>query len=535
MEDLLNTLKSEISSAWRFRWWAMAAAWGFCSLGAVVTFLWPDQYEARAVVFVDVSSRLDDVIGGVAIEWNMQEQVERVRQQMLSGPVLETVARETDLDLGATTPQALSALVSSLRQRISITETRPRGADPRQPTDSTLTITFRERSRDTALAVVDTLLSTFVRDVVRGGQGASEVARGFLGQQIAEYQQKLAEREQAIAAFKRDNVGLLPSEAGDYFMRLQTNMQQLDELESQLRTALNRQEALRAQLMNENPSLPPGVSTPGATAAAPAGPLGTLQARIDELETAQADYLLRFTDEHPDVVSTRQQLERLYEQRQDLLTALAASGSGFEGSALATNPVYQQLQIALNDTKVEVAELESQIDEQRRRVNELQARIEVIPEVEARLAGLVRDYDQVKAIHDELVRRLEQERLGTSAVADDSNFSVIEPPIAPFQPTTPNRLLILAALPILGFGVGGAVAYLLSLLSPVFASVKTLREFTDLPVLGSVTLIETPAERAATRVQILGLAASAVLLFVTFIVLIAVREAATSAIQGLVA
>ena len=41
--------------------------------------------------------------------------------------------------------------------------------------------------------------------------------------------------------------------------------------------------------------------------------------------------VLRFTDNHPDVIATRQQLERLYAQRKEELAVLAAAGgSEFE-------------------------------------------------------------------------------------------------------------------------------------------------------------------------------------------------------------
>jgi polysaccharide chain length determinant protein (PEP-CTERM system associated) len=277
MEDLLPTIRAIVVSAWRFRWWSMLCAWLVSLLGYIGVAFVPDSYEAEAVVFVDVTSRLDDVIGGVAIEWNIKEQVERVKSEMLSRPVLETVARETDLDLNVTTPQQMSGLLGSLQQRITIVETRRRDADPRIPTDMVLTIGYSDPNRDTALAVVDTLLKTFVRDVVRGGQGASEEARVFLTDQIAQYQAMLAEREQALAAFKRENVGLLPGETAsggqDYFTRLQNNMEQLRQLQADLRTEESQRDALRAQLSSANPSLPAGLGAPGQPGnATPAGP-----------------------------------------------------------------------------------------------------------------------------------------------------------------------------------------------------------------------------------------------------------------------
>lgn len=535
MDELIQTIRAEIVSTWRFRWWAMLAAWCILPLGfAVVSFL-PDEYEARAAVFVDVSSRLDQVIGGVAIEWDVSEQLNRVRQEMLSRPVLETVARRVDLDLRATTPAQMSALVASLRERIQVNDVRRRDADPRSPTDSVLTISYTDADRETALNVVRTLLDTFVGDVISGGQGASEAARSFLLERIADYEEILADREDALAQFKRENVGLLPGTEGDYFVRLQSNMDQLQSLEADLRAAENRRDALRAQLSSENPQLPQGMQAQNS-ATGQVNPLDPLQARISALEETLAEYLLRFTDQHPDVVATREQLNRLYEQRQADLAALAAAGgSQFEGSALSTNPVYQSIQIALNEIKVEIAGLQSSVDEYRRRVASLRESIDVMPQIEAELAGLVRDYDQVKIIHDQLVGRLEQERLGTAAVANDVNFSVIEPPAADFEPAAPNRLILLAGVFVVAVGGGVGLAYLLSMLNPVFSSTRALREYAELPVLGSITAIRSPAQRLVNRIQLASFCALGLLLFVTFVVFVSLRHDAALLAQNLTA
>lgn len=537
MDELLPRIRAEIISAWRFRWWAMLAAWIISLVGFTVVSALPDTYQARATVFVDVSSRLDDVMGGVAIEWNVQEQVERVKNEILSRPVLETVARETGLDGRATTPEEMSILLASLQQQITITEVVRRGADLRRPTDTLLTLEYSDGDRETALAVVQTLLDTFVQDVVSGGQGASDTTRSFLIERIADYERMLADREQALAEFKRENVGLLPGEgaagAGDYFSRLQAAMEQLQQLEADLRTAANRQDALRAQLASQNPSLPPGGTLPGAQPPT-TGPV----ARTTELENTLADLLLRFTDSHPDVIATRQQLERLQQQRRDELAALvAAGGSEFEGSPLSTNPVYQNIQIALNQSKVDIAALESKIAEQRRRVEELRARVDVIPVVEARLVGLVRDYDQVKSVHDELIKRLEQERLGTAAVAvtRDLNFRVIQPPVADYNPITPDRRVLLMG--VLAAAIAGSVgvAYMLTTLRPVFSRARELQEFSELPVLGTISVVHTPARKLIMRMQLAGFAVLALLLVGTFAALVKLRGEAADLARSLLA
>jgi capsular polysaccharide biosynthesis protein len=183
--------------------------------------------------------------------------------------------------------------------------------------------------------------------------------------------------------------------------------------------------------------------------------------------------------------------------------------------------------------KVEIAALESEVAEQRQRVANLRGRMDVLPAVEAQLAGLTRDYDQVKSIHDELVSRLEKERLGTAAVADDVNFSVIEQPGAPLRPVAPNRLLLLGAAFLLSVGVGGATAVVLGKLHPVFSSARALKEFAELPVLGSISVMRDRAERLVLRWSVAGYIALGVLLGIVFVATVGLRNELAALAQAL--
>ena len=183
--------------------------------------------------------------------------------------------------------------------------------------------------------------------------------------------------------------------------------------------------------------------------------------------------------------------------------------------------------------KVEIAAIETRITDRRQRITELRAKIEIMPEIEARLAGLARDYDQVKEMHDQLVSRLEQERLGSAAVAGDINFRVIEPPVAGFTPVAPNRPLLLVGGSVFGIGSGAGIAFLLSLLRPVFNSRRALQEFTGHPVLGSVRFRSKPSDVIKSR---LGLTAYCVLLVLLVPVCLAIvvsSQQAASLVQGL--
>src|SRR5258706_359568 len=61
-------VQEELSSAWRFRWLALAVAAALALVGWLVVFALPDRYEAVASVFVDTRTSLKPVLQGLTVE-----------------------------------------------------------------------------------------------------------------------------------------------------------------------------------------------------------------------------------------------------------------------------------------------------------------------------------------------------------------------------------------------------------------------------------------------------------------------------------
>jgi polysaccharide chain length determinant protein (PEP-CTERM system associated) len=529
MDEILKLLRREIVGAWRFRWWAVLVAWAVCVAGWFAIYMMPDVYEAQARFFVETRSRLDRVIGSVVLEDQVDGQVNLVQQAMLSRPVLEKVASETDLDLRATTPLQKNDLISSLQDRIVI-RGRPGNERAPLPDDGIYTIAFRDQNREMSLSIVNSLLNEFMDDVVRGRQDSSEETIEFLKDEIAKYDEQLRQQEQALADFKQENVGLLPGESGGYFNRLQSELDELAALEAQLDNAQTRRAALQAQLRGANPYMPGDDDSGNGIG----NPILEMDDRIVELEGQLDDLLLRFTEKHPDVVATREQLTRLTDRRDEQIEMMRNAGDG-DASMLANNPVYQQVSIALNEVNVEIAGMQSQIARDRRRISELRSKVDVIPAIEAQLTELTRDYDQVKLTYDELRGLLEQEVIASrKQEAAVVNFRLIDPPYVGNQPVSPLRAAMLLAILIIGAGGGATLAWVMHLFKPVFSDVDDLRETTGLPVLGAVSMTWYDRHRAGRRREFLSFATAGIALFVCFIVVFVFRGPGGSFIRQMV-
>ena len=148
MQALIIKILDDIRGSWRFRWLGLAAAWAACLIGWMYVFAMPNVYEAKARVYVDSKTVLGPLLRGLALDPNVESELSVVRQALLSRPTLETVARKTDLDLRAKTPEAREGLLASLQKRIVVvTEVRQRNST----TDGLYAISFQDHSREKSL------------------------------------------------------------------------------------------------------------------------------------------------------------------------------------------------------------------------------------------------------------------------------------------------------------------------------------------------------------------------------------------------
>lgn len=527
MTSIIEQVLDQLRGAWRFRWIALAVAWCVCAVGWTVVLALPDMYQASARVFVDTRTALRPLLQGLAIESDVDSQLAMVRQAMLGRPQLEKVARETGLYLQAATPVERAALIDKLRSRISIVGGAARRND-REDAGGLFVISYQDSDRETALKVVDNLLNTFVEDTLGGKRQGSETAQRFLREQIADYERRLADAEQRLADFKKRNVGLMPGAQGDYFTRLQGEMEAVKQAQAKLGVITSRRDELRRQLQGEMP-FAPGVATAGRSAGGTGG--ADTASRIQETQARIEDLLLRYTEKHPDVIAARETLEELKQRQAEEVAALR---SGL-AAATATNPVYQSIQLRLNETEVEIAALRGEINDRQRRITELRELVDTVPEVEAEFARLNRDYDVTRAQYAALVDRLERARLSEQAQETGIvRFEEIDPPAAGFIPVAPQRLKLLGIVLVAGVAAGAGIAYLLHLLRPVFNNARTLNEVTGLPVLGVVSMTWLDKYKSEQRLNRLAFAGAAAMLVAAFAAVILFRTAGSQLLRSMI-
>ena len=526
MQEVVHLVVGEIQGASRYKWPALASAWAICLLGWLVVMALPSVYESSARVYVDTRTALSPVIQGLAIQQDVGAQLNLVQESLLSEAQIARIIDEAGLAEGATTEAELGAVIEKLRDRVTVS-VEPSGVQG-QPGGSIFRVTYRDPDRDRSLKVVDLLLTAFIENTRGGKQQNSEQAQEFLAAQLQENEARLRAAEQRLAEFKKENVGTMPGAEGDYFTRLQNEMDANRKARTALSIALSRRDELTRQLREGASTAAEGAgrvvirSSDGRPASS-----GDTAGRLQEARQKLADLLTQYTEKHPAVAALREEIAELEARRARELDALRRGDpQAVAATGASADPVYQSIQLALNEVSVEVASLRGEIAQHEQKIAELRRLVQTVPEVEAEFARLNRDYDVTKAQYLELLDRMQKTKLGQDAEASSSGvvLEVLDPPYASINPVAPRRPMLIIVVFLLGVAAAAALAYVLSKMNPVFNHVRELEQITARPVLGVVSLTNAEALQADERKGYRRYAAAAAGLVVAFLLVLLVSH-----------
>src|SRR5262249_12200034 len=197
---------------------------------------------------------------------------------------------------------------------------------------------------------------------------------------------------------------------------------------------------------------------------------------------------------------------RLQHQVDSLQEQLAAAPTPGPAPAKLTpkeadNPAYVQIQAQLSATVNDLAALDDQIAKLRARSFEYQRNVSLAPQVEQQYRELTRDYDNTRLKYQEIRSKQSEAKTAQNLEADrkGERFTLIDPPLPPEEPVSPNRKLIFIAGFILSAGLAASVLWLLETFDSSVRGRLDLLNLTGVPPLALVPHIGTEAERRASR------------------------------------
>ena len=197
-----------------------------------------------------------------------------------------------------------------------------------------------------------------------------------------------------------------------------------------------------------------------------------LRVALAAAEGKLAESGARYGANHPQYLAARAEVDKM---RADLNAALGTVSKSVGGNAQVLRQREEQLRAALAAQKTRVLELNRTRDE---------------------LGAMLKDLDSAQRAFDAASGRFSQTRI--EAQAEQSDIAVLNPAVAPAEPSGPRVLLNTLVAILLGTVLGLGLALLFELLQRPVRSAGDVQELLGIPVLGTIEW-QAPPRRSGLR------------------------------------
>ncbi|MBV9265521.1 MAG: hypothetical protein JO061_05065, partial [Acidobacteriaceae bacterium] len=303
--------------------------------------------------------------------------------------------------------------------------------------------------------------------------------------------------DQKLADFRAQNAGRLPEEmqlnaqemnalanrTGSLNEQANRNNEQRMMLETALRTAKDRLAAIKdvnpaVQVRNER------VSELDRT-------MQNLQLQIENMKD-------QYTDDFPDLQAARKQLAMLQRQKDDLLKQtpkkpdVALDNSGIARERLEAQGSIDGIEAQLKANAMEAQQIQHEIGMSNAQLGAFQARMQAIPAGEKEYLQLMNDRELAKAHYQDLEMKREKSSMSMDLERrkQGESLEILDAASVPVAPTAPKRPLIIALGPGIGLVLGFVLVAVREVKDTSLKNLKDARLYTQLPILGSVPLLE---------------------------------------------
>ncbi len=486
----------------RHKGWIIGPVLACLVISVVVAYLWPDTYVSTAVIRI-IPPQVPENLVQSNLNMSMQARLTSMTQVILSRATLTNIISTLGLYKKDLSRMPMDDVVERMRTR-DVRISQPQATEQNNPNSVTaFQISFSYDNRFQAQKVTNELVSRFITENLRDRTEESAGTTQFLGSEMGQAKRRLDEAEQKLSDFRSKNMGRLPDQ-------MEANMQALNALQVEM-TNVNAgiSRVTQDKLLLENQLKIYRDQLKGAQDASQHSQtvterndkLGEVDREIAVLEATLGALRQRYKETYPDVQGAEKLLADAKAKREGILKEMEA-----KPAADTHKVVDPQTARAINDLNIAIERVTAQIaakdlemqtfQKELTRVGDsmrsYQARIESLPVGEKEYGQLLADVDLARRQYGEMSAKYSTSSIATNLEnrRQGETLELLDPASLPQNPSQPKRIVIIAA----GLGVGLACGFLIAGIREVkdtsLKNLKDVRAYTQLPILGSVPLLE---------------------------------------------
>lgn len=340
-------------------------------------------------------------------------------------------------------------------------------------------VDFDSASPQTAAAVVNKVMETFITRQIESSSKAMVDANAWVKERATELRREVEEADQKVQVF-RTRHALVETRAGGT-----VSSQQLNEINTQLTLARAERAQAEARYSRAREEASSGVRGPeAATEVLASSLIARLREKESELIQREAEMSTRLGPGHPQRKATANELKDL---RTNIDREIAK--------------VLRSLQ-----SQVEVARSREQTLE--RRLNDVQSRATTSAEAEVQLRGLEKEAETKRTVYQTFLATAQQ--TAEPSRINQANARIASTAIPPVDPFSPRKKLFVIVGLFIGFTMAAAAVLLFAELDRGFETTEDLEEATGIPALGAVPLVRGARKAGALTREVTDRPTSAV-------------------------
>jgi succinoglycan biosynthesis transport protein ExoP len=478
----------------RRRWSFILPALIAFVIAAVVAFVLPPIYRSTAIILIEEQEIPREYAMSMVTSY-AEQRIQSINQRIMSSAKLIEIVNRFNLYFELRGKWTIEEIIEKMRKDIKFETISADVVDRRtgRPTAATIafTVSYDGKYPSVVLQVTNVLASLYLQENLRIRDEKTAGASKFIEDELKEVQVSLAQQDAKIAAYKQKYLNTLPELNQLNFQELERVERNIEQLDIQLRTLKERESSLQTQLA----SIPPDFANPDKD-------------RLKELRVKLVSLKSRYSDQYPDVIKTKVEIEELEKK-------IGVTGEGPIGNK-PDNPAYINLASQLSSTQSEIDSVKKQIAASQEKRDEYRRRIQNSPRVEEGYRILAFERNNLQAKYDDLMKKHMETKVASGLEKEQmaERFTLIDPPRMPEKARSPNIRAILLIGFVLGIGSGIGTVFLKENYDQSVRSVEALAKATGFNILASIPEILTLHDIARRKKKWIVLIVSTVLVII---------------------
>lgn len=440
------------------------------------SFFMPKIYEAKSTVFIETNI-IQKMVGNMVITPSLNERLRVLKYAMMSRAMLLKVIEALDLDIEAKNKSGIESIVKNFQSNTQITI---RGND-------LFTVSYRGKNPKIVRDYVNTLISKYIEENTSSKREEAFSANQFLSEQISHYKNKLESAEEALQKFRIEKGIYFSVDEETMVGRIKEYRLSAEETEITIKELEAKKQNLEETLSGERP----------LSKSLEGGEKNILKQRLAQLKRYLPLLLIKNTENHPEVIKTRGEIETIREQM--ALSSQNQESNDDTGSGIAMNPddpVYQQLKEVFLLTESEIDSMKAKAASLNTKANKIEEELKNIPEEKKVLTALERERNTYVGIYNKLLSRVGLAEVSKQMEIQDKSttFRIVDMAILPTAPVSPDRIKFALFGIVAGLAAGIGVVFLFEHFDTSIKEVDTLKSYLGLPVLAVIPKIVTDSD-----------------------------------------